>query len=588
MAYQTPKTIKSVIEHIRRNQYVLPSIQREFVWNTEQIEMLFDSIMRDYPISTFLFWKVESEKVNNFQFYKFLQKYHQRNSTHNLKIDLTGEEDIIALLDGQQRMTSMYIALTGSYAEKIPNFRRDNANAYPEKKLYLNLLKPSDDVEKVYDFRFLTLEQATAQEEGFFWFECGKILNITDLGQASMYLVEHRLMDTSIYSETQAGFAINTLNNFYNAVYQKGTISYYLEEGEELDKVLQIFIRINSGGTKLSYSDLLLSIATAQWNEKDAREVIHAYVDEINLIGEGFKFNKDLVLKACLVLSDLDVKFKVDNFNLGNMRLIENNWEAITESLRISIELIAKFGYSKDSLIANNAIIPIAYFVYKNNCAEQILHAANREQDRKNIKEWLARVLLKGVFGGVPDNIYPPMRDLINSHIGRFPLEEIIDHYRGKNKSIYFSDDDIESLLDLTYGKPKTYCALSLLYDGLNHNFRYHQDHIHPKSFFTKRALRAQDITDDLAVEFEARVNKLPNLQLLQATTNTEKNNKLFDSWLNENCLTENARLNYLRQNFIPEDVSLNFLNFIEFTNERRALLKAKFKELLQSNRTDE
>lgn len=587
MAYQTPITIKSAVDHIRKRQYVLPSIQREFVWDTGQIETLFDSIMRDYPISTFLFWKVEKTKVKDFQFYEFLKKYHEKSSRHNTKIDLTGDEDVIALLDGQQRMTSMYIALTGSYAEKMPYYRKNSSHAYPEKKLYLNLLKPSDDVEKEFDFRFLADDEAAASE-GYYWFKCADILEHSDVASVNKYLKKCGLMDTSLYSDEETDFAFDTLNNFYNAVHQKGTISYYLEEGEELDKVLQIFIRINSGGTKLSYSDLLLSIATAQWQEKDAREVIHAFVDEINLIGEGFNFNKDLVLKACLVLSDLDVKFKVDNFNRTNMQLIEAKWDAISEALKASVELVAKFGYSKDSLIANNAIIPVAYFVYKNEFTSDILHSAKREQDRKNIKEWLARVLLKGVFGGVPDNIYPPMRDLINKYSGRFPLEEIIAHYRGKNKSISFSDDDIESLLDLTYGKPKTYCALSLIYEGLNHSFRYHQDHIHPKSFFTKRGLRAKGVSDDLTTEFEARVNKLPNLQLLQATTNTEKNNKLFDSWLNEACSTENAKLGYLRQNFIPEDVSLDFSDFIEFTNQRRDLLKTKFKTILQPNGVEE
>jgi len=110
------------------------------------------------------------------------------------------------------------------------------------------------------------------------------------------------------------------LSKLRNIIHQ-GTISFYLEESEELDKVLQIFIRVNSGGTKLSYSDLLLSIATAQWKEKDAREAIHDFVDEINVIGDGFKFNKDLILKGCLVLSDLNhVRFKVDNFTKSNMK----------------------------------------------------------------------------------------------------------------------------------------------------------------------------------------------------------------------------------------------------------------------------
>lgn len=310
MPYQTPITIKSAIDQIRKRRYVLPSIQREFVWGTEQIEQLFDSLMRGYPISTFLFWKVDKHKIKDFQFYEFLNKYHEKDNRHNRKADLTADEDVIALLDGQQRMTSMYIALTGSYAEKMRYYRKDSAHSYPEKKLYLNLLAPSDEMETEYDFSFLTVEE-TKNADGYFWFECAKVLEIPDVAEVSTYLVDKELMNTAVYTKEQSRFAIKTLNTFFNVVHQKGTISYYQEEGEELDKVLQIFIRINSGGTKLSYSDLLLSIATAQWKEKDAREVIHAFVDELNQIGSGFAFNKDLVLKACLVLADFkDIKFK--------------------------------------------------------------------------------------------------------------------------------------------------------------------------------------------------------------------------------------------------------------------------------------
>ena len=92
---------------------------------------------------------------------------------------------------------------------------------------------------------------------------------------------------------------------------------------------------INSGGTKLSYSDLLLSIATAQWKEKDAREVIHEFVDTINNIGEGFNFNKDFVLKSCLVLADFsDIKFQVDNFTKENMAIIEANWDSVSSAVQ--------------------------------------------------------------------------------------------------------------------------------------------------------------------------------------------------------------------------------------------------------------
>ena len=83
MAYEKPIKIKEAIASIEDGLYVLPAIQREFVWNTDQIVTLFDSLMRDYPISTFLFWQVKAKDVGKFKFYSFLRDYHERDQTHN-------------------------------------------------------------------------------------------------------------------------------------------------------------------------------------------------------------------------------------------------------------------------------------------------------------------------------------------------------------------------------------------------------------------------------------------------------------------------------------------------------------------------
>lgn len=580
MSYAAPITIKKAIDNIVNKSYVLPSIQREFVWDAEQIEMLFDSLMRGYPISTFLLWKVDKNKVKDFQFYEFIKNYHEKNGRHNIKANLPGNQDVIALLDGQQRMTSMYIALKGSYAAKLPYYRKNNAQAYPEKKLYLNLLNPSSNFESEYEFKFLTISEA-APSPGYFWFECAKILEMDDMAKVSIFLVQNQLMDTSVYGQSQSLFAIKTLNQFYNVIHQKDTINYYLEEGEELDKVLQIFIRINSGGTKLSYSDLLLSIATAQWGNTDAREVIHAIVDEINKIGDGFSFNKDVILKSCLVLSDFDVKFKVDNFTTGNMIAIERKWDNISSAIRSTIELVSKLGYNRDNLIANNAIIPVAYFVYKNNLQDSIVDSPRHNEDRKAIKEWLARVLLKGIFGGHPDSIYPVMRDIINANLGSFPIKQVIDYYKGKEKSLYFSDEDIDGLLDLQYGQAKTYCALTLLYPGLNYSFKYHQDHIHPASLFNKTKLKKLGIDDKDIPAFIEKSDSLPNLQLLEANQNINKNDKLFTDWVNATYTDQLSRESFLTQNHIKLDDSLSIQDFLSFIDSRRETIKNKFKVML-------
>ena len=588
MAYETPITIKKAIENIRRKKYLLPSIQREFVWDTWQIERLFDSLMRDYPISTFLFWKLSKDKTKDFQFYEFLRNYHAKNNRHNIKADIMGDEDIIALLDGQQRMTSLYIALAGSIAEKAPYLKWDSPHAFPEKKMYLDLFAESEDTDLKYDFQFLTVKELAEydDDEGVFWFEASKIMTMEDSSSVMQYAIQNDLMNTAKYSKKQSSFALDTLAKFQNIIHQKGTISFYLEESEELDKVLQIFIRINSGGTKLSYSDLLLSIATAQWEEKDAREVIHQFVDEINSIGDGFKFNKDFVLKSCLVLADLnDIKFKVDNFTKANMSIIENKWNGISESLKRAVELVSKLGYSRDNLPATNTVIPIAYFIYKNEFENSIIHSQARQQDRIQIKEWLARVLIKGIFGGQPDSIYPVMRKLTNEHKGYFPLEEIINYYKGRRKSLTFTEDDIDSILELNYGKAQTFSALVLLYPSLNWNFKYHQDHIHPKSFFTTRKLNKLGFTDAEQIqEFQLRFNTLPNLQLLQANENTEKNNKNFDSWLDEVYPNTEDQRTFILQHHIPTDASLALEDFIEFFESRKKAIKTKLMRELKVN----
>lgn len=277
----------------------------------------------------------------------------------------SGSEDIIAILDGQQRMTSLFIALTGTYASKLPYYRRSSEHAFPIRKLYLNLLARSEEVEVEYEFKFLS-ELDLAESHNKLWFKVSDILDFRDLGAVYGYCIANDLFDTSKFTKEQSTYTSETLANLFNAIHTNACISYYLEKGEELDKVLQIFIRINSGGTKLSYSDLLLSIATAQWKEKDAREEIHNFVDNINRIGEGFSFNKDFVLKSCLVLADFsDVKFSVDNFTVDNMSFIENEWDSISSAIRKCVELASKFGYTRDTLTSSNDLIPIAYYIKK-------------------------------------------------------------------------------------------------------------------------------------------------------------------------------------------------------------------------------
>src|SRR5687768_6188170 len=120
MAFQTPITIKKGVESIHAKDYLLPAIQREVVWDVDQITKLFDSLMRDYPIVSFLFWHVDKKNTGQYQFYEFMREFHETKNRHNAKASVSGQDDVTAILDGQQRLTSLYIGLKGSYAYKEP------------------------------------------------------------------------------------------------------------------------------------------------------------------------------------------------------------------------------------------------------------------------------------------------------------------------------------------------------------------------------------------------------------------------------------------------------------------------------------
>lgn len=580
MAYESPLTIAEVIQDISVNKYVLPAIQREYVWGTSQIERLFDSIMQDYPIGAFLFWELSNGQHNLYEFYSFLQKYHEKKCRHNSKIDLKGSENVMAVLDGQQRLTSIYVGLKGSYSYKMPRKQWKNDDAFPERKLYLNIVEPKTESSDKFEFKFLTDDEC--QNDGtHYWFLVGDILNMKELGDVMNYLMQN-IVFSGVYSQEQGQFANNTLSQLFKVIHTQPSISYYKVKSDELDKVLNIFIRVNSGGTVLSYSDLLLSIATAQWDNLDAREEINDCVDNINAIGSGFNVNKDFVLKSALVLTGFsDIAFKVDNFNKENMSKIENNWKTIKKALYQAFQLVSSFGFNRDSLKSNNAVIPIAYYLMKIGMPDNFDTSTSAATNREKIKKWLIMSLLKRAFSGQPDNVLRPIRAIIEENgTKEFPIDEIINKLKGTSKTIVFTNDDIENLLEYQYGKGETLTVLMLLYPSLDFNNKFHIDHIYPKSVFTKKSLIKKGVAEDKVQTYIDHVNDLSNLQLLAAIPNIEKQNQDFADWFANTHKTDSDKIQYRTIHYIP-DMEYSYANFELFLSERRKNIKAQLESML-------
>jgi hypothetical protein len=575
MSFQMPITIAKAIGEIQANRYVLPAIQREFVWSAEQIEKLFDSLMRGYPIGSFLLWQIDPQNLDDFRFYRFMDRYHQRDHRHNEPLPLVGKHNVIAILDGQQRLTALNIGLRGWYAYKLPWYRWSSDYAFPRQRLYLNLMGPPDDIEFAYEFRMLRDKEVQNPDGGEFWFPVGEVLEFKDLPEVYDYCHDHNLTAGS-------KFPHRALMRLWEVVNKEPVINYYLEEEQDLDKVLNIFIRVNSGGTQLSYSDMLLSIATAQWQEKDAREEIYDLVDSLNAVGEGFNFNKDFVLKASLVLADIPaIEFKVNNFNRQNMLAIEEQWDGIARALRLTANLLASWGYNRETLISNNAVIPLAYYLYRQGNPVNFVGSGHYKDNRDHMHHWLMIALLKRTFSGQPDNVLRAIRRVISEHHDRFPMHHIFDALRPTAKSMTFDQAQLDGLLGYQYGQPYTFSVLVFLYPWLNFEHHFHIDHIFPRSMFTEKELEKRGIPRDQWHRWLDHVNDLANLQLLQGIANQEKADKEFEAWLQSSQQTPLEMTAYRELHIIP-DVDLSFESFPGFLEAREQAIKKRLADLLE------
>ena len=306
-------------------------------------------------------------------------------------------------------------------------------------------------------------------------------------------------------------------------------------------------------------------------------------MDEINEIGNGFNFNKDFVLKAGLVLSDfMDITFKVDNFNRSNMLRIEDNWDDITKAIRDAVRLIASFGFSRGNMTSNNLIIPIAYYLKNIGLPDNFEVSSSKISDRAKIKKWFTLSLLKRVFSFMPDGVLKPIRDIVKKNTsGQFPLDEIIKHFKGTNRTLVFTDEDINNLLFTKYGHGDILVILSILYPWADLRNNFHIDHIFPKSAFTQKKLEKRGIKINDIGDFLDNYNYIGNLQLLEAIPNIEKNNTDFDVWMKD-TIAADAVDDYKKKHYIPRSIDLSFANFIEFIGKREDLLINQLrKELL-------
>lgn len=575
------KKISELVNDINDELY-LPSIQREFVWlnnrKEERIQKLFDSIMQNYPIGNIMIWKVKKEPGKDLPFttYKFIENYNELSTNEEVRLDRVKNPGLI--LDGQQRLTALLIGLRGSYSYQ-------RYNQLYETRLYLNLFGDlEDNVDNTYglkyEFNFLTKKEPTFLEEtnsgAKFWFSVGSVLAFSDQDSEIFKAeYEHLIVEYSKNDLELAKRARMTLGRLHAAICKTEINIVEVKDesnshDKNIDRVLNIFVRANDGGVKLEKSDLLLSFMESHrdlFMPKGARREILDFVDKLNeveLTKPNYGFTKDDVLKAGLMITGLDIKYKIANFTSDNLRKISDNWENIKNSINITVRLLSKYKFTTKSIVSKNALLPIAYFVHRNNLTNNFVDSTRSDDHatREILMNWLIRAMVTGLFGGSSDSTLVRIRKSI--------LED--------NKLPRLDSMDEAAIRELvereSYGS--TYSDLILkLITPINYWSEYQQDHLHPQKQFSKENFESINIDNDLIKMYKKKQNSLGNICLLHPTVNNAKRDEPLSDWL---LKQDDSVKKYI---LIPANCKLGFDNFLTFVIERESLIVESLKKVL-------
>jgi uncharacterized protein with ParB-like and HNH nuclease domain len=552
-------SLRKIVSYLNDSEqeggFWLPNIQRPFVWSEDQICRLFDSILRQYPISTLLIWKTKMGVRRR----KFIDNFKEEHR-HHLSVFKVPDDDRkkCLVLDGQQRLQSLFIGLRGSYDGK---------------ELYFDILSGElaapDDVR--YKFRFLIPQEAAFPHIRFneivFSDEKPRLIADGIAAQAGRTLnpieVDKIKDNVDLVRETffnESGIGYQELDSIDHA-------SLYTE-----DDVVEIFIRANSGGTRLGKSDLLFSLLTSSWDEADDKMEI--LLDELNM--QGFAFTRDFILKTCLTLLDQGARYEVEKFRKAGIRdEIEDKWDDIIAAIKDVADFVrgSTFIRCDKALSSYLVLIPLVYLRY---------HFPTAWKKKKDVELYLLRSLLAGAFGGTPDQL---IDDIVNKlkEIKSFDLNEIFGVIRSAGRSLELTEDRFWAI---GYGSENIHLLFNLWYRDFNYIPAYAAnlpqiDHVFPQSLLKEIKVPNPNTGKRNIMKYrEGDRNQLANCMLLTAAENgsSGKSDTPPDEWFDDK---DEA---YFEQHLIPSKPELWKLDrFEDFIVERKKLIKAKFSYLLSA-----
>ena len=346
--------ISTILDHIDSGHMALPEFQRGYVWNRDQVRGLFDSLYRRHPVGGLLVWATES-----------------KTATHR------GDGALAAgvvklLLDGQQRMTSLYGVVRG----RAPQFFDGNAQAFAGLRFHL----------ETETFEFY---QPVKMKGDPLWTDVTELMQkgTAGLGEFVTRLTEQPALAPKV------GDYVGRLSRLLGIV----EVDLHVEEvtgaDKSLDVVVNIFNRVNSGGTKLSKGDLALAKICAEWPE--GRDAMKVRLKAWN--NAGYHFTLDWLLRSVNTVLTGEAKFQ--HLHEKSATEVQDALARTTPHIDTSLNLIGgRLGLDHDQVFFGRFGVPVMARYLDQRQAKQ--RGAMSEQERDKLLFWFVQAAMWGRFSG--------------------------------------------------------------------------------------------------------------------------------------------------------------------------------------------
>ena len=557
-------TIYEAMKNIENGKYVMPAFQRQYVWSIEQIEKLWDSILLDYPISNFLFWHIDDKNVTwDTYFCHFLKQatFNSRKQSDDVNFPINSIDfsyTDIAILDGQQRLTSLFLSLFGETYLR-PRYSNKNSGVMYVYKLFIELDKnkieqdEEDYNSKKYDIKFtskgLSINSSTTQFE---------IRNILDEKFQNDETREQAIEEILInIPDNSKEYAKDILLKLYNKIFVEKLIRYTEITDMSQDDALEMFIRFNNGGKKLRKHEITMSILEVYW--PNAREQF-----SMLLSGAYSDFSTDLIIRTALMLYG-DVTKTIINQKVADD--LKNNWSDFKIAFKNLQNAFEKLNIDVEHFVNDyTKLVPLIYYIYYN--------PDSYEENLNAIRAYLTRTIFFIYFrSGTPGKLQR-LKTNINNNNMKITLDML-----DSMAELQITESRIEDILNSEKGSRLVWEVLYFIgRNWIDKNTNYEQDHLHPESRFTETKPFSISM-EEWKMWYNNR-NRLPNLQLLDDFENKSKSNRRLIDYCNN--MTDEQKQEFYKKSLIPQDVSLEFDNFNIFYEKRKQLLKEKILELLK------